>query len=479
MRDHVCFSLNGRERTVHGRDVFLTVSDYLRGPCQAAGTKVVCAEGDCGACTVLINRGNGFVPIDSCIQFVHQIDGAQVMTVEGLSATNELHPVQQALIDHHGSQCGYCTPGFVMALAGWKEAGCPVDAASPRISLTGNLCRCTGYTAIFAAADQIRRMPASPLAERYPRQSFATDALRVEADGRTVFMPTTLADAIAFKQRHPEAQIVAGATELGVWRNKRGFEPAHLLNLSRLAELDGVTLTDSAISIGANATWTQIEPIAKQALPEFHKIIERFGSPQIRNAGTLAGNVANGSPIADSLALLFVLDATIEIAGPTGQRRRSINGFYTGYKKKDLAPDELISRIVIPLPAPGDRMRLIKVSRRWDMDIASFGAAILIREEAGVINHAAVAFTGVASTVVRLPTVEAALVGKPMSEETFRKAGKAARAAIRPIDDVRGSAEFRLQLAENALLKFYWTEYERSPGVIGGHEIKATAEVRN
>ena len=462
MRDHVRFSLNGRDQTVHGRDVFVTLSDYLRSSCHSIGTKVVCAEGDCGACTVLVDHGDGrsFVPLDSCIQFVHQVDGTQVVTIEGLGTATEMHPVQQALVDHHGSQCGYCTPGIAMALAGWKEAGCPVEPESPRIALTGNLCRCTGYTTIFAAAEQIQHEPVPSLRHRYGSLAVCRDAVQVEADGRTVCVPTSLEEALAFKAAHPQAEIVAGATELGVWRNKRGYEPAHMLRLNRVTELDGVRVSDGVMSIGANATWSQIEPLTKQHLPEFCRIIQRFGSPQIRNAGTLAGNVANGSPISDSLGVLTVLDATLEIAGPHGRRIRPIDGFYTGYKKKDLAADELITCISIPLPPAGDRLKLIKVSRRWDMDIASFGAAFLIRQHEGLIVHAAVAYTGVAATVVRMKEVEQALMGKPFTEATFRAAGRVARGAIRPIDDVRGSADFRLQLAENALLHFYWNSAE-------------------
>ncbi len=289
-------------------------------------------------------------------------------------------------------------------------------------------------------------------------RTLGKEPLRITRGARAYFAPTTLADAVAFKAAHADAVIVAGATELAVWRNKKGFEPSALLSLARIAELDSITANAREITFGANVTWTQVENAVKESLSEFLGIVRRFGSPQIRNAGTLVGNVANGSPIADSLGLLSVLDAALELIGPRGVRRRSINGFYTGYKKKDLAPDEFIARVILPLPGSEDRLRLTKVSRRWDMDIASFGAAILVREANGAIGHAAVALTGVAPTVIRLAETENFLRGRPFAEETFRQAGGIARAEIQPISDVRGSRDFRLQLAENVLAKFYFDE---------------------
>ncbi len=469
MRDHIRFFLNGQLHEVRGNDAFLTLSDYLRNRIGKAGTKVVCAEGDCGACTVLAGRCRAgaveYEPIDSCIQFVHQIDGKHVVSVEGLCDNGRLHPVQQALLDCHGSQCGYCTPGIVMALAGWADAGCPVDAAAPRLWLTGNLCRCTGYVPIFDAADSLAKARPAPLAQRFDTpqllqalEAASNEPLRVESGGRLYFAPATLVEAVAFKAGHPESVVVAGATELGVWRNKKNFEPRTLLSLARIAELDAVTANKQQIVFGANVNWTNVEKSVKAPLPEFVPIIQRFGSPQIRNAGTLAGNVANGSPIADSLALLSVLDASVELVGARGTRQRSINGFYTGYKQKDLAPDELIARVILPLPDMDDRLRLTKVSRRRDMDIATFGSAVLVRAPAGTITHAAAAFIGVAPTVVRLPRTEAFLHGRAFDEGTFRQAGRIARTEIQPLTDVRGSRDFRLQLAENAFAKFYFDE---------------------
>jgi xanthine dehydrogenase small subunit len=469
MRDHIRFVLNGRPEVARGGDVFLTLSEYLREKQGLVGTKVVCAEGDCGACSVLIGRpANGavrYVPVDSCIIFVAQLDASHVVTVEGLSCGKELHPVQRAMVECHGSQCGYCTPGFVMALAGWAEAGADPDGA--KLALTGNLCRCTGYAPILDAAAAVARVPLPRIADRPGTAEIATaltalagDAVRVEADGRTYFAPTTLAEATAFKAAGPEVVVVSGATELGVLRNKRGYEPRALLSLARVTGINEIEIDDGRVSIGANATWADIERDLLPRLPAFAVVVRRFGSPQIRNVGTLAGNVVNGSPIADALPLLMVLDAELEIAGATRVRRRPLAGFYTGYKRTDLAPDEVLTRVTFALPAADERLRLYKVSRRTDLDIATVGAAVRIHESDGVIRRAAVAYSGVGPTVRRSSAAEAALVGHSFVQATFRRAGRSARAAVSPLSDVRGSKEYRGQLVENLLVKFF---HEESP----------------
>lgn len=466
MRDHIRFFLNDEPHTVRGPLAFGTLTEYLREHRGLVGTKVVCAEGDCGACTVLVGRpANGklnYLTVDSCIQFVCQLDGAHVVTVEGLAANGEPHPVQKAMVACHGSQCGYCTPGFVAALAGWAEAGANADV---KLALTGNLCRCTGYLPILDAAAEVANGPVPKLAERANAAAIhaellalAADSVKVEANGRTFFAPTTLAEAIAFKASRPDVVIVSGATELGVLRNKRGYEAPALLSLTRIADLNTFANADGRVSIGANVTWSRIERDLLPLIPTFGPIVRRFGSPQIRNVATLAGNIVNGSPIADSLPLLMVLDAELEIAGPKGTRRRPLNGFYTGYKRKDLANDEMLTRVIVPLPTSGERLRLYKVSRRTDLDIATVGCAIRIREIDGVIRQAAVAFSGVGPTVLRMPKAEAALIGQPLDEATFRRAGRAAKAEVSPLTDVRGTKDYRGQLVENLLAKFYFEE---------------------
>jgi xanthine dehydrogenase small subunit len=472
MRDYVLFYVNGRRCQVRGETVFSSLSEFLRSDLYLPGTKVVCAEGDCGACTVLVGRIEGqrlrYETVDSCIQFLYQLDGKHVVTVEGLAGNGRLHPVQQALVDHHGSQCGFCTPGFVMALAGLCEEKANTDLDSLKIGLTGNLCRCTGYLPILEAGLAIDPASVAPLAERYTTPALVDDLrehalspVLIQSDGPPgagpwrFFGPRSLEDALAFKARHPEAVIVSGATELGVLRNKGGWQPRTLLSLAGVPGLDSLDRADGTLVVGANVTWRQVEAFAREELPELYRLILRFGSPQIRNVATVVGNVAHGSPIADSLPFLLVMDAEVELAGVGGRRVIKLDGFYRGYKVKDLAPDEIITRVFVPLPAADEVLKLYKVSRRRDLDIATVGAAVRLKRAGDVITRAFVALSGVAPTVVRLPGTEAFLQGKLFTEETFREAGRRARAEVEPISDVRGARDFRLRLAENLLVKCY------------------------
>lgn len=482
MRDSLIFYLNGRCCRITGEAAFLSLADYLRQERRLTGTKVVCAEGDCGACTVLIGRPDGdrlrYEVANSCILFLYQLDGTHVVTVEGL-AGEALHPVQDAMVNCHGSQCGYCTPGIVCALVGvfeqqeWRawsrERRERPGADDLRLGLTGNLCRCTGYVQILEAGLSAAPLP---LTERYDERKLLDDLrqhaptpVRVEAENsypalgparRTFFAPRRLEDALSFKAGHADAVIVSGNTELGVVRNKKGHDPATLLSLTHIPGLADITCENGVVTVGANVTWTQMERFTRDALPEFSKIIIRFGSPQVRNVATLVANVAHGSPIADSLPFLFITEAEAELASVRGTRRVRLDRFYTGYKRKDLAPDEIITSVIFPLPPADDLWRLSKVSKRNDLDIATFGAGVRIQRTGDRIARAWLAYSGVAATVVRLPETEAFLEGRPFTEETFEAAGRRARAEIKPITDVRGSRDFRWQLAENVLVKFFW-----------------------
>jgi xanthine dehydrogenase small subunit len=478
MRDHVLLYVNGKRYEIRGQSVFSSLSDFLRCELKLTGTKVVCAEGDCGACTVLVGQpmveGLRYLTVDACIQFLYQLDCRHVITVEGLGtevagertaceSMRRLHPVQQAMVDCHGSQCGYCTPGFVMALAGMFEETPERDL---RTALTGNLCRCTGYLPILEAASSIDVAKLPSLREHYPSADIARDLLDhanasvlVEvpsARSAVFFAPRTLEEAVKFKARHPDAVIVSGGTELGVLRNKQGLEPRTLLSLMHIPGLADITSVEDAVVVGANVTWTQVESFARVSLPELHRVVVRFGSPQIRNVATLVANVAHGSPIADSLPFLLVMDAELDLVGPNGPRRVPINDFYKGYKVKDLAPEEIITQVRFSRPDPDELLKLYKVSRRQDLDIATFGAAVRIRKAGEIITHAKVAYSGVAPTVVRLRRTEAFLQGKHFAEETFAEAGRMARTEIQPITDVRGTRDFRRRLAENILLKFFF-----------------------
>ena len=456
MRDYVLFHVNGREHRVRGDAAFETLSNYLRYDVRQTGTKIVCEEGDCGACTVLVRRdaGKPFRAVNSCILALAQLDGMSIVTVEGVRASTALHPVQSAMIEKHGAQCGYCTPGFICAMAALFETGDRVTEAEVRDGLTGNLCRCTGYEPIIKAALAVDGAGNERLSNRYPAVPSARDAVRIDA-GRHFFAPTTLEEAIRFKCAHGPVTILQGGTDVGVWVNKRAYRSSGFLSLAKIEELNAITSDDAAITVGANVTLTDFEQVVRERIPQLFNILHVFGSPQIKNAGTLVGNIANGSPIGDTLPYLFVSGAELEIAGKSGRRTVRADSFYIGYKKFDLRPDEIIAGVRVPVIAD-PLLRLYKVSRRKDLDISAFTAAISLRRDGGTIGEARIAYGGVGPVVLRMARTEAFLSGKAASLQTFEEAGRVARDEIAPISDVRGSADYRLQLAENILSKYYY-----------------------
>ena len=472
MRDHLLLFINGQRHEVRGRDAFLSLSDYLRLRCGLVGTKIVCSEGDCGACTTLIGRQRGreaafnYKPVDSCIQFLFQLDGAHVVTVEGFRRDGTLSGVQQAMVDCHGSQCGFCTPGFVMSMTGLLEEESTLEESHLRTGLTGNLCRCTGYTPILEAGMKCNEAEHQRLGELYQAtpmiaelQPHASEPVRIDTvaygEQQIACCPTTLDDALDFLAAHPTAAIVAGATDIGVRANKAHKLPPTILDLNRIAELDFVAVDSGVVRCGARASWTALLNAFRQQAPEFARILQLFGAPQIRHVGTIAGNIANASPIADSLPFLFVMEATLVLASQSGRREVNINEFYHGYKKLDLKPGELIVEVRIPLPAADELLQLYKVSRRRDLDISGFTAAVRMQLDGESIKQASIAFGAVGPTVLRAKQTERFLVGEPLTLETMQTAGDIAVSEVTPIDDVRGSAEYRRQLTRNVLLKFY------------------------
>ncbi|HEV7767306.1 MAG TPA: FAD binding domain-containing protein [Thermoanaerobaculia bacterium] len=457
MRDHVLVHVNGIPHRIGGARAFQTLSRFLREDQRATGTKIVCEEGDCGACTVLIGRreNDGLVyrAVNSCIQFVFQLDCAHVVTVEGLTRGGELTPLQQAMVRCHGAQCGYCTPGFVMAMA----AMCEENATDARRALTGNLCRCTGYESIINAARETVDQP--KIEQLYSSAPILEAIAQVEHDPvafDNFAKPVDLDSAIAFKRDHPDTVIVQGATDFGVWRTKRNFTPAAVLSLDGVDGLSDITVEGDTLIAGGRVSLARFESAIRELVPSMSEIMDRFGSPQIKNAGTLAGNIANASPIADTLPFLFVTHASLELTGSNGARMVPIRDFYLGYKKLDLRPDEIITRIHIPLPRDGETLRLYKISKRSHLDISTFTAAMLMRRTDGRVDSMRIAYGGVGPVVLRLGKTEEFLAGQPFKLDTFAAAGEIARDEIAPISDVRGSREFRLQLAENILSRFYY-----------------------
>lgn len=500
MRDHLVFFINGTKHTVRGQAAAWTLSDYLRDDkLRLTGTKIVCAEGDCGACSVLVGTPDvasqrfDYLSMDACIAFVYQMDRKHIVTVEGLQRGDQLTDVQSAMVDCHGSQCGFCTPGFVVAMHGLSEEqrtacssaetkSCQFTEDELRLGLSGNLCRCTGYAQIINAGQAFDPIATEGIADRYDTagmlaefQSLGTAAVHVnqqlvnqqsavEANGHVasaspapqVYLPATLDELLERRQQRPESTLVSGATDLGVQHNHGKIMPSDILFTKSVAELNQLEVIDGKLIIGAAVTWAEIEAFTRERLPEYYDIIARFGSPQIRHAGTLVGNLANASPIADSIPFHYVAESTIRLASVRGEREVPIEQFYLDYKQLDLKPDEVIVRVSTPLPKEQTRLKLYKISKRRDMDISTVTVASWLEMKGEIVREARLATGGVGPTVVRLPLAEEMLTGQPLSLETMRAAGQQARDEILPISDVRGSADYRLQLVENLFAKCYY-----------------------
>lgn len=476
-RDHVVLWVNGRRHEVRGADTVLTLSAFLRTRLHLTGTKTACDEGDCGACTVVV-RGRvagswDAIPVDSCIRFVFQCDGQAFETVEGLAAGGTLTPVQQAMVECHGSQCGYCTPGFVMTLSAVHEqarqAGTPAEAIDWPVELAGNLCRCTGYAPILEAGSVALRCRDAPrplplanrdtiAAESAQRRRDMLD-LEVALPARChIRRPATMEQALDLLATHPSAVVIAGGTDIAVDLHHGTPMPAAWLDLSGLEALAELSWVNSAVNAGARvlrlgalATWEAVRLACREACPEFAALLARFGGPQIRHVGTVGGNIVTGSSIADALPFLVVMGAECEVASARARRTVGIEAFIAG---GGLAPDELLVAVRLPLPAPYELLQLAKVSRRNDLDIATVGGAFRMTVNGGVITAATVAVGGVAATVVRLPQTEAWLTGRPFTPATFAEAGNRAVGEITPWSDVRGSADYRRQLIRGLLRRF-------------------------
>lgn len=468
MRDSIVFFLNGQRQEIAGSTANLTLAAWLREHQRLVGTKVVCNEGDCGACSVLVGRPTkdgdqlDYRPIDSCIAFPFQLDKTHVVSVEGLKQDDCLSPVQQAMVDCHGSQCGFCTPGFVATMHGMLEKQPSLDEASLRYGLSGNLCRCTGYVQIIEAGKSIDPASVVRMNDQYAAepmlQAFAElgdDTVHIDTGDVDLFLPTTIHQAIELLSQNSGATVVAGATDYGVLHNHGRVNPTAIISLCSIADFGGIEVNDGQLCIGGGATWTDIEAFVRDRVPQYYEILTRFGSPQIRNAGTLAGNLAGGSPIGDSIPFHIVMDSELELTGPDGSRRVKLNDFYTGYRQNVMADDELITSIITPLPQDDERVSLHKISRRRDMDISTETLGLWVKLAGKTIQDVRLALGGVGATVMRMTNAEKFLAGKTFGEDNMRQAGRLASADIKPWSDVRGSDQYRLQLAENLVVRAY------------------------
>ncbi|MGB3071935.1 MAG: xanthine dehydrogenase small subunit [Ottowia sp.] len=445
-----------------------TLLELLREDMHCTAVKEGCASGDCGACTVALAEAvDGrleYRAINSCIRLAHSIDGMAVWTAQDIAAEDgSLHPAQQAMVECHGSQCGFCTPGFVMSLFTLFqqcEAGTPVTRAQAQAAISGNLCRCTGYRPIVDAALTMHHWPAPALDEAgllHKLQGLNGDTPR----SSQYLAPRTMAELLRLRADHPQAQLVAGCTDAGLWITKGHKRYERVIDVTRVAELRRLELSAETLSIGAGATLHDAFAALAAERAQLAHFFERFAGLPVRQSGTLGGNVANGSPIGDSMPLLIALGAEVVLASARGERVLPIEDFYLAYRKTALAPDEVLARIIVPRPQPQEMLRAYKISKRFEDDISAVCLCVAIHAQDGVIQGVRVGAGGVAAVPARACKTEAALMGQPFNATVLEAAAQVLRAEFEPISDMRASSAYRREVLGNLLLRFF---EETQPG---------------
>jgi xanthine dehydrogenase small subunit len=452
----ISFTLNGELREESSVSPTMTTLDFLRENAGLTGTKEGCAEGDCGACTIVMvrNGSDRLEAVNSCLLVVGQLDGAQVVTVEGLAEKGgELESVQQAIVTQDGTQCGFCTPGFVMALHALRHSGETVTDAVIHDALAGNLCRCTGYRSIVDAA---RTACADTQNSGGGAASIGlqmSDAY--EAGSQLYYAPKTIDELIARRVEYPDAPLLSGGTDLGLLFSKERQKFPVTIYTQNVGELRRIEEDDASLTIGAAATYTDALPYIEAAYPSFGVLIHRIGSRQIRNVGTIGGNIGNASPIGDTPPCLIALDSILVLRGPGGAREISLEKFFLDYRKTDLAEDEIIESVRVPKLSDGQLFRTYKISKRYDQDISSVIGAFRLTLVDGVVTAARIAFGGMAAIPKRAVHCEAALIGNVWSEPAVRQAAAAIGQDFSPLSDHRASAAYRGRVAENLFVRLF------------------------
>lgn len=464
------FILNNQEIRLTEAGASETLLDYLRITRRLTGTKEGCAEGDCGACTVLVgkmtDRGLIYESVNACIRFLASCHACHIVTIEHLRGPDGLHPIQQAMVEHHGSQCGFCTPGIVMSLYGLWMSNPNAGQQQIEEALQGNLCRCTGYEPIIKAA-----LAAGQVGGQ------AHDALMVERDhiaktlagmrqGRVdvtkgherAIIPADADDLASVLMEHPKATIIAGATDVGLWVTKflRDISPAVFIgHLMKETQVQG-----DEIHLGAGVTYSEAAPLIAEHIPAALEYWLRIGGQQVRNMGTIGANIANGSPIGDTPPLLIALNARIVLRKGNERRELALEDFFIDYGKQDRQPGEFVEKVIIPIQ-PGTKIAAYKISKRRDSDITAVAAGFCLTVENGTITQARVAFGGMASTPKRAAQAEAALTGHPFAAASFEAAARIIADDFQPLSDWRASAEYRKTVAAN-LFRRFWLEQSGS-----------------
>lgn len=465
------FLLNDREIRLTEVGASDTLLDYLRIAQRLTGTKEGCAEGDCGACTVLLGRltatGLVYEPINACIRFLASCHGCHVVTVEHLKgADGGLHPVQQAMVENHATQCGFCTPGFVMALYGLWMANPSPSVTAIETALQGNLCRCTGYEPIIKAAIAAGAAGGQAMDALATEREAVTARLRDMRRGRVelskgndrAIIPADADDLAAVLEAEPKATIVAGSTDVGLWVTKflRDISPAvfigHLMK--------DMTVTDGEIRLGAGITYSEAAPVIRQHLPQVYDYLMRVAGWQVRNMGTIGANIANGSPIGDTPPVLIALGARIVLRKGAVRREVALEDFFIDYGKQDRAPGEFVETVIIPIRRDV-RIAAYKVSKRRDSDITAVAAGFCLTVEDGIISDACIAFGGMAGIPKRAAGAEAALIGQPFAAPAFEAAARAVTDDFQPLSDWRASADYRRTVAANLFRRFWLEQSEQ------------------
>jgi xanthine dehydrogenase small subunit len=449
MKAALDFLLNGERVSLVQDDPSRTLLTWLREARGLVGTKEGCAEGDCGACTVVLSDfGPGgklrYRPANACILCIGALEGKEVTTVEGLKKGDRLHAVQQAMIDCHGSQCGFCTPGFVMALYAHCKSGAPPELSD---AIAGNLCRCTGYRPILEAGKRARELAdwQQEAAEDAARAKRIVALPKETTRVKGFFSPLSVAEFARYLVEHPKASVLAGGTDAGLWITKEHRELHDIVYIGRVAELRKIEETPRQLEIGAAVTYAEAYEALERIHPDIGELLRRLGAVQVRAVGTLAGNIANASPIGDSMPVLLALDATLILQNGEATREARLARFYTGYRKSVLLPGEFIRGIRVPKLAPGARFAAYKLSKRFDQDISSVCAAFHVSG-----NKARFGFGGMAATPARARQAEAAYAAKGIEA-----ACTALVEDFSPISDQRASAWYRLRAAQALLRKFH------------------------
>jgi len=447
-----------------------TVLNYLRGLPQHRGVKEGCGEGDCGACTVVlgelsIDKNIEYRAVDSCLMFLPMLHGKQLITVENLRGpSGNLHPVQQAMVSDHGSQCGFCTPGIVMTLFALYKGMNKPSGDEIADALAGNLCRCTGYQPILkaaaAACDGEGRDHFTADEARIVGllESISREGISISTQQQRYDQPATVDECLALMEKHPDAIVINGATDVALRVTKQFEVLLHVIDCSRINELQAVSSDSDALTIGAGVRLREVMRIVRDDFPAFYDMLTVFAASQIRNVATLGGNIGTASPIGDTLPVLMAYGAEVVLRNSRGSRTVKADSFAIGYRKTDRRPDELITAVVLPRPSLSTQVRSYKVSKRRDLDIATVSAAFRLElDGTGIVSDITLAYGGMAEFTKRSPTTESYLKGKQWNRRHVEEAQRLVDADFSPISDVRGSAEFRRVAARNLLLKF-WSE---------------------